>query len=232
MATRRGNTTNYAKQAATDASPHETGWRERVKNGHALRTGYDQASASFPAKVSHEDLLASLEALASAFGDSTFSEAAIVLKSYNFNKGGIKRQVLNILSKYRGKSILAAVPIMDQFIESGHSKREAAEIAVEATGVQGTTGAASFKSVVDEVRAAYASERRSKGAPAEECAREWPGGDTGRKMKIAWVRPWKMPPGAEPADMGCFIVPDNRAWRRAVRDGTAIRVEMISTPNH
>ncbi len=225
MATRRGNKSTYPKYEPPE-STHETRWRERVARGDGIRSAYDRASRGFPSKVSYEDLLAALDGLASAFGDVAFLEAAVVLESYSFSKGALKSQLLRILADARGKSADAATPIMDQFIEAGRSAREAARIAVEVTGIEGAQNA-TFDAVVDEVRKAHAVSRRARDRASAPGAL-WPSGDTGRRMKIAWrdviergdggFSRTRMPPGAEPSEDGTFIVPDNRLWRRAIRD--------------
>jgi len=241
MATRRGNKSTYVKPEAPPDSTPEARWRERISQGNGFSTAYERASRAFPSKVSHENLLAALDVLASAFGDVAFSEAAIVLRSYNFSNGALKRQLLNILAVHRGKSTDAAIEVLDQLVEEGNREREAARIAVEAIGVEGVRGA-TFDAVVDEVRKARKRRRTRGAAPASVAA--WPSGDTGRRMKVAMkiARPGlisrdgphggitRMPPEADPCEDGSFIVPDNRLWRRAVRDGFAIVLERLPAP--
>ena len=222
MASRRGNKSTYANDEPPPDSTPASRWRKKVARGEGMLTAYERASRAFPSKVTYEDLLAVLNSLASAFGDVAFSEAAIVLKSYNFNNGALKRQVLNILEEYRGKSTDAAVEIMDQLILPA-SRREAARIAVEVTGIEGAQRA-SFEALVDEVRRGSGRQTTTPGAA-------WPSGDTGRRMKIAWRnRVTRMPPGAQPCDDGSFIVPDNRLWRRAIRDTFATVLAKLPAP--
>ena len=178
MAARRGNKSIYPKSEAPAASTHETRWRDRAARGEGIQSAYEQVSRTFPPKVSYEELVAALEALGSAFEDVAFSEAAIVLKSYNFSKGALKHQILKILAERQVQSEYAAAPVMDELIEAGISARTAAAFVVGEIGIEGARGA-TFEAVVDKVRGAH---RRAQNG-ALVAARS---GDTERRMRITW----------------------------------------------
>ncbi len=104
---------------------------------------------------------------------------------------------------------------------------------MEATGVSGPHGGAQFEAIVKDVVRASAKARKAERGSGNPRA-PWPSGDTGRRFLVTWVKsiktadgatvPARVPPGAEPQPDGSFLVPDDRPWRRAIRDGFAAKI--------
>jgi hypothetical protein len=172
-----------------------------------------------------------LEFLAVATDDEVFRSAALALKAYGLNKGGLKASVLRMFKESERTGEFAAMRIMHQFMGEGASASQAARATAIALGLPGQ----SFRSVTDSLRKLYPKWLKTANNNVPEPAP--PDGRTGRKLRVQLRPVIKKSDGVSrlsrfPCDVtldpeGFAIVPDNREWRRLVHKGFAVQFGVI-----
>lgn len=219
---RRGNRASYADKLDLDAAR-----RQMIADGLGVwqtdkAQALKDAIESFATTINCADLLAALDYLATCTGDPAFKTAALALRAYALTTGGLKASVKGLAAHCGALPESQAIPLMRQFVEDGHSEREAASLAAVFCALEG----ASHEAVTDDLRKAFAAAKRANFAPPET-----PSGDTGRRLRVMLLvevvrdgeisRRILFPPIIEEDGVFC-IVADDRHWRRLIEEGHAV----------
>jgi len=162
-----------------------------------------------------------LHFLARATGDTAFKTAALAMRAYGLEEGGLKTRTLGFLRTNRGEPEWLVMPFMMQQVRRCGSIRRAAMLTCARYGIPG----ASFEAVVKSLTLKYPEWKVS--VETLSPARAPPSGDTGRKLKVKFARPWLETESQPVAELlgvkfdadGFGLAPDNRQWRQWIHDG-------------
>jgi hypothetical protein len=113
MSKRRGNTSSYKNLSKADQL--EKAWRNEVTRP-TLHATYDKLrSAEFAdVSVKGRDIARGLDFLAEATDDEAFWTAALAIRAYGFDKGGLKTSTLKMLRDNQRTADWAAIVGGDQ----------------------------------------------------------------------------------------------------------------------
>jgi hypothetical protein len=194
-------------------------WERSVKR-QTLNVAHDRGRATSFANESMKggDIAEALDFLADMTGDSAFLTAALALRAYGLDGGGLKQDTLRMMRDHHGTGAWFAMPRMHSWRRARKSDRAAAARAAIQLGIHGAT----FNAVVKELTAVYPIWLKAVADNAP--ARQIPTGDTGRKLRVRFSVPWLdvdgMPMtqlmGVHFDEEGFGIAPDNREWRRLI----------------
>jgi len=181
--------------------------------------------------VRGRDVARALEFLAEATDDDVFRSAALAIRGYGLDKGGLKASTLKMLRENRRTAEWAAMRMMHQFVEEGSSVLQSARSTSVVLGLPGQ----SMASTVDNLRKVYP--KWLKAINGHSPPPTLPDGSTGRKLRVQLRQVVKtadrtsriswFPGGAVFDATGFAIVPDNREWRRLVNKGFAVLFGVI-----
>jgi hypothetical protein len=230
MVQRRGNSSSYGKSGRADAS--EQVWR-REATRPTIRASYDilQSHQFKDVSVRGRDVARALEFLAEATDDDVFRSAALAIRAYGLDKGGLKASTLKMLRESQRTADWGAMRVMHQFVEEGMSVLQSARLTAIVLGMPGQ----SLMSKVDNLRKVYP--KWLKTIDGRTPAPRLPDGCTGGKLKVK-LRPVvktadrasrisQFPDDAILDGAGFASVPDNRKWRGLVKRGFAVLFGVI-----
>jgi hypothetical protein len=225
---KRGPTARRAipkDESLEDAKPSE-GFLERCWQSAVARdpliVSHDLLKRSFLAEsIKGNDVAMALHFLARATGDPAFKTAALAVRAYGLEDGGLKARTLGLLRENRGEPEWLVMPFMMQQVRGGRSIRRAAMITCARYGIPGPT----FATVVRSLTLKYPEWKAS--VEIHSPATAPPSGDTGRKLRVKFARPWlgtdnqpmKELLGVIFDEDGFGLAPDNRQWRQWIHDG-------------
>jgi hypothetical protein len=230
MAGKRGNNSSYDKTTRADASDRV--WREQAARP-TIRASYDtlQSPQFKDVSVRGRDVARALEFLTEATDDDIFRSAALAIRGYGLDKGGLKASTLRMLRENQRTAEWAAMKVMHQFVEGGTSVLRSARLTATVLGLPGQ----SLRSTVDNLRKVYP--KWLKAINGNLPVPTPPDGSTGRKLRVQLrqvvegadrtSRISRFPEDAIFDATGFAIVPDNREWRRLVYKGFAVLFGVI-----
>lgn len=198
-------------------------WEQRCKVDPFEGT-YDRIKTETFANesINAGDIADALDFVAAATGDDLFKRSALALRAYGLAGGGLKQDTTRMLIDHHRTAAWGAMPkIHEWVVRQGLSIREAAARVAARLGIKGQ----SFNAVVDDLRKTYPSwikaiENKGPGRIVND-------GDTGRKLRVRFARPWLDADnrpiaelmGIKFDDEGFGLAPDNREWRRFIQEG-------------
>jgi hypothetical protein len=207
-------------------------WRHKVETD-PITTLHDSLKARFTDdSINGGDVANALRFLAQATGDVVFQTAARAMRGCglisgntdggNLRGGGLKQDVLRVLRQLNGEAEWIVMPHMRTWIVARGLSMHAA--AMRTAAVYGIPGA-SFATVVKNLERTY--RQWSASVAANKPATPAPNGDTGRRLRVRFARPWldinNVPVnehlGVKFDGDGFGIAPDTGEWRRLIDDG-------------
>ena len=170
--------------------------------------------------VSGRDIAEALDVLFDAIGDEAFRTAALALRAYGLDEGGLKQEAQRLLLDHGGDPEWVVMPMIGRWVTSGLRPRAAARMIAAQYGISGP----SFETVVKNLERTWG--KYSRAIKADAPKKPFPSGDTGRKLKVRLII-GKLDPKASLKEImgvafdedGFGVAPDTREWRRLINQG-------------
>jgi hypothetical protein len=203
-----------------------------AKKRNPIWDGYDKIAAE---SYNGDTLASALELIAHI--DPVFDDALKVLRAYKLDKGGLKAELQRRQRRFGVRpAYTIALPRIANWLPATARRggKESVALAVKLTMAQIGVPGDDFETVATALRKAFASysgcDKLDRNAPLNF-------GDTGRKLKVRFSRPWlgkdnkplRVMRGVDFADDGTGLAPDDQWWRRMIRDGHFELVRLISS---